>query len=107
MRATLPGVLERRSCRVLKVGRASLHRTPSGHRRAVAVDPPWVEQLRQLVEQYSTFGYRHLWALLRGRTERRVNKKAVYRVLKQKRWLVHQRSCTLRPRLGESGQSEQ
>lgn len=53
-----------------------------------------------MIQQYPTFGYRHLWALLRGQTTRRgVNKKAVYRVLRQKRWLVHQRSCTPRPRV--------
>ena len=68
-------------------------------RRSVAVDPPWVEPLRQLIQQYPTFGYRHLWAVLRGQTPHRVNKKAVYRVLRQKRWLVHQRSCTPRPRV--------
>jgi putative transposase len=83
----------------LEVGRASLHRASTVHRRPVAVDPPWVEPLRQLIQQYPTFGYRHLWALLRGQTARRVNKKAVYRVLKQTRWLVHQRSCTPRPRV--------
>jgi putative transposase len=83
----------------LAVGRASLHRVPTVPRRSVAVDPPWVEPLRQLIQQYPTFGYRHLWALLRSQTTCRVNKKAVYRVLRQKRWLVHQRSCTPRPRV--------
>jgi hypothetical protein len=43
--------------------------------------------------------YRHLWALLCGQTAHIVNKKAVYRVLKQTRWVVHQRSCTPRPRV--------
>ena len=63
------------------------------------MDPPWVEPLRQLIQQHPTFGYRHLWAVLRRQTSQRVNKKAVYRVLRQKRWLVHQRSCTPRPRV--------
>ena len=39
-----------------------------------------------------------------------MNRKAVYRVLKQKRWFVHQRAATPRPRvrgLGESGEPEQ
>ena len=99
MRATLAGVSERRSCRVLAVGRAGLHRPPAGHRRPVAVDPPWVEPLWQLIQQHPTFGYRHLWAVLRGQTPHRVNKKAVYRMLRQKKWLVHQRSGTPRPRV--------
>lgn len=63
------------------------------------MDPPWVEPLWQLIQQHPTFGYRHLWAMLCGQTPHRVNKKAVYRVLRQKRWLVHQRSCTPRPRV--------
>jgi putative transposase len=83
----------------LAVGRASLHRVPTVPRCSVAVDPPWAEPRRQLFQQYTTFGYRRPWALLRGQPTRRVNKKAVYRVLRQKRWLVHQRSCTPRPRV--------
>ena len=85
----------------MQISRARLHRVPSGPRRSVAVDPPCVEPLRQLLQQYSTFGYRHLWALLCGQTTHCVNKKVVYRVLRQKRWLVHQRSCT--PRLQVQG----
>ena len=83
----------------MAVGRASRHRVPTVPRRSVAVDPPWVEPLRQLIQPCPTFGYRYFWALLRGQTTRRVNKKAVHRVLRQKRWLVHQRSCTPRPRV--------
>ena len=99
MRAALPGVSERRSCRVLAIRRARLHRRAAPGPRRRDRDPLWLDQLRALIQQYPTFGYRHLWALLRGQTERPVNKKAVYRVLKQKRWLVHQRSCTPRPRV--------
>jgi putative transposase len=99
VRAAQSGVSERRCCRILAVSRAGWHRLRGTDRRRSAVDPPWIEQLRQLVEQYPTFGYRPLWALLRGQTARSVNKKAVYRVLKRQRWLVHQRSCTPRPRV--------
>jgi putative transposase len=55
--------------------------------------------LWQLRQQHPTFGYRHLWAMLRGQTPQPLNKKAVYRGLRQKKWLVHQRSCTPRPRV--------
>lgn len=95
----MSGVSERRGCRVLGVGRAVLHcpaREPSGRRVA---DPPWVDRLRELIQQHPTFGYRQLWALLRGQEGLVVNRKAVYRVLKVKRWLVHQRPCTPRPRV--------
>lgn len=99
MRATLSGVSERRSCRVLEVGRAGLHRPGgTGERRGTA-DPPWTDLLRQWIQQHPTFGYRRLWVLLRFQEGIVVNRKAVYRVLKEKRWLVHQRSSTPRPRV--------
>jgi len=93
------GVSERRSCRVLNVCRTGLHRPATIGRRRSAADPPGIEPLRRLIHQHPTFGYRHLWSLLRGQEGIIVNRKAVYRVLKQKRWLVHQRSCTPRPRV--------
>ena len=99
MRAARPDVSERRSCRVLHVSRAGLHRQGASRRRAGAIDPPWTESLRRLIQQHPTFGYRHLWAVLRRQEGIIVNRKAVYRVLKQRRWLVHQRSSTPRPRV--------
>ncbi len=99
MRTTLPDVSERRSCRVLEVGRASLHRSGgTGVRRGVS-DPSWTDRLRQWIQQHPTFGYRRLWVLLRFQDGIVVNRKAVYRVLQQKRWFVHQRSSTPRPRV--------
>ena len=44
-------------------------------------------------------GYWQLWALLRFGEGIRVNRKAVYRILKLKRWFVHQRVTTPRPRV--------
>ncbi|MFO0701182.1 MAG: IS3 family transposase [Nitrospira sp.] len=99
MRGTLSDVSERRSCQVLDVSRAGLHRTAASERRRSVADPPWTERLRQLIQQYPTFGYRRLWVLLRFRDGVVVNRKAVYRVLKQKRWFVHQRVTTPRPRV--------
>jgi putative transposase len=51
------------------------------------------------MEQHPTFGYRRIWAMLYFREGHKVNKKAVYRVLKVKRWFVHQRNVTPRPRV--------
>lgn len=84
---------------MLGVSRAGLHRSPRPPRRPSGADPSWLEPLRRLIEQHPTFGYRHLWALLRFQEGIRVNRKAVYRVLKLKRWLVHQRVGTSRPRV--------
>lgn len=51
------------------------------------------------IQQHPTFGYRRLWALLRFQDRIIVNRKAVYRVLKQQGWFVHQRVVTPRPRV--------
>ena len=96
---TLPGVSMRRVCRVLGFSRARL-----GARAALAAVPPRLdaalaERIQQLIEQNPTFGYRRLWALLRYVEGIPVNRKAVYRVLKLKGWLVHQRTVTPRPRV--------
>ena len=56
-------------------------------------------QLEPLIQTYPTYGYRRLWALLRFRHGRSHNRKAVYRALRLKRWLVHQRIATPRPRV--------
>ena len=56
-------------------------------------------QLQALIQQHPPFGYRHLWALLQGQMAQPVNKKAVYRILKMKRWLVHQQATTPRPQV--------
>jgi putative transposase len=84
---------------VLSVGRAGLHRMGESGGRRGGADPPWTERLRQLIQQHPTFGYRRLWVLLRFQDGIVVNRKAVYRVLKQKGWFVHQRSSTPRPRV--------
>ena len=62
------------------------------------VDELLAERIGHLIELHPTYGYRLLWALLR-KAGLRVNKKAVYRVLKVKGWLVHQRRTTPRPRV--------
>ena len=96
---TLPGVSMRRVCRVLGFSRARLR-----VRAALAAVPPRLdaalaEHIQQLIERHPTFGYRRLWALLRFRQGIRVNRKALYRVLRLKGWLVHQRTATPRPRV--------
>ncbi|MBI4001697.1 MAG: IS3 family transposase [Nitrospira defluvii] len=52
-----------------------------------------------MIQQHPTFGYRRLRVLLRVHEGLVVNRKAVYRVLKQQRWFVYQRSATPRPRV--------
>jgi putative transposase len=68
---------------VLRVSRAGLHRATRAARRRGRTEPPWLERLRYWIQQHPTFGYRRLWVQLRFRDSLMVNRKAVYRVLKQ------------------------
>ena len=62
------------------------------------LDELLVERVRRLIEKYPTYGYRMLWAMLREQGIR-VNRKAVYRVLRVKGWQVSRRATTPRPRV--------
>jgi putative transposase len=97
VRGALAAVSERRACRVLGVARSALHAPPARPRRDPERDAALERRLAELIRQHSTFGYRRLWALLR-RDGLRVNRKAVYRLLKRRGWMVHQREATTRPR---------
>ena len=85
----------RRVCRVLKFSRARLRARAVSVKVPPRLDEVLVERLRRLIERHPTFGYRRLWALLRFGEAMRVNRKAVYRVLKVKGWLVHNRALGL------------
>ncbi|WP_141654167.1 hypothetical protein [Candidatus Nitrospira nitrosa] len=82
-----------------RISRAGLHRTGSSAYARRRTDPPWTERLCEWIEPYPTFWSRRLRVLLRVRDGFAVNRKAIYRVLKQKGWLVHQRISTPRPRV--------
>lgn len=98
MREALEGASERRACIVLQVPRSAAR--PSSIRKSFApVSDDLVERIAFLIQSFSTYGYRRLWALLRKRHGMKVNRKAVYRVLKVKGWMVHQRTWTPRPRV--------
>ena len=87
----------RRICGVLQTARSVVSRRRGERRREQPVDEGLAERIKTLIVQYPTFGYRLLWAMLR-KEGIRVNRKRVYRILKRKRWLVHQRVATPRPR---------
>lgn len=95
----MPNISERQACRLLRVSRSALHRQPQEKLARATLSVDLVDQLKPLIEAYPTYGYRRLWALLRFRHGHRHNRKAVYRVLRLKRWLVHQRTATPRPRV--------
>jgi len=102
VKQALPGGSLRRICRVLHVARSRLD-TPPEKRGRRAKDSCELEGMLQLlIREHPTYGYRRLWALLLRRLGVRVNRKRIYRILKSKRWLVHQRPRTPRPRVKAS-----
>ena len=57
------------------------------------------ERIHHLIHQYPTYGSRRIWALLRFRLGLRVNVKKVYRIMRFKGWMMHQRRVTPRARV--------
>jgi len=98
VRAAFSDISERQTCRVLKVARSALHRRTIMRPLSPQLAEDLVTKLQALIQQYPTYGYRRLWALLRYREGLLVNRKAVYRALRLKRWMVHHRPRTPRPR---------
>jgi putative transposase len=97
--ATWPGLSMRKVCKVLKFPRARLRARAVIAKVTARCDELLAERIQRLIERHPTFGYRRLWALLRFGEGIRINRKAVYRILKLKRWFVHQRVATPRPRV--------
>lgn len=99
MKALVPAASLRRICSVLDVSRSSLYGEVSWPRRRRSVDEELAGRIAELIKQHPTYGYRRIWALLRFREDRKVNRKKVYRIMQMKRWMVTQRQVTPRPRV--------
>lgn len=98
----MSNVSQRRLCRVLQVPRSAWRaaRRPSRSPRPPRpLNGDLVARVAALIQAHPTFGYRRLWALLRFREGRRINRKTVYRVLQHYGRFVHQRPRTPRPRV--------
>lgn len=95
----MPDISERTACRLLQVSRSALHRLTKGKRACARFSEELVAKLEPLIQAYPTYGYRRLWALLRFWDGQIHNRKAVYRALRLKRWLMHQRIATPHPRV--------
>jgi putative transposase len=87
---------------VLQVSRSTLSASSRRQSKSRGNSEELENKLLVLIQEHPTYGYRRLWALLRHRLEIRVNRKKIYRILKAKRWLVHQRAVTPRPRVKAS-----
>src|SRR4029077_3181368 len=98
VKGIMPGVSERRVCGRLGVPRSAVRET-ARRRRAPVIDEVLAARLQRLIGKHPTFGYRRLWALLRFHEGVPINRKAVYRVLALRGWVVHHRQTTPRTRV--------
>jgi putative transposase len=97
----------RRVCRVLGFSRARLRARAVSAKVPPRLDKLLVEHIQRLIALHPAFGYRRLRALLRFSEDIRVNRKAVYRILKVEGWFVDQRVATPLPRvLGRRSRAE-
>jgi putative transposase len=99
----LPQVSDRRLSRVLGISRAAFAGTTVklAKARTPLVNGELKEHVRRLIRTHPTYGYRRIWAVLRFREGRLVNRKAVQRIIQLERWQVRKRPATPRPRVQE------
>jgi putative transposase len=72
---------------------------PGACRPVARINESLVTRITALIQRHPTFGYRRLWAILRFPDGQRITPKTVYRICALKRWGVHQRPVTPRPRV--------
>lgn len=93
---TAVAVSERRACEAIEQPRSTQRYRPQRTSDEVRL----VERMHALVRQHPRYGYRRIWALLRGEGWR-VNRKRIYRLWKQEKFKVPRRQRKKR-RLGRS-----
>jgi putative transposase len=77
-------VSKRRICQVLRVSRSALRPRRREGTSPHGVDAALAARAGTLIDQYPTFGYRRLWAMLRYRDGLLISRKAVYRALRHR-----------------------
>ncbi len=106
----MPQASLRRICRVLDVTRSTLYGAEaeegSADQTTPALQPSQddllVAQIKLLIEEFPTYGYRRICALLRKRAKLTINRKKVYRLMRQQRWMISQRETSPKPRVKKS-----
>lgn len=100
MKAFRPDVSERLICRILRVSRSSLSHRPTGSpQKSKIFEASLVAAIKKIIHDQPTWGYRRIWATLRYKQGFPINRKRVYRVLRDKGWFCNQRTRTPRPRV--------
>lgn len=106
----MPKASLRRICRVLNVTRSTLYETEAAEAAADETSQPpepsqdelLLARIKALIEEFPTFGYRRITALLRKRDKLRINRKKVYRLMREQRWMITQRETSPKPRVQKS-----
>lgn len=100
--AAMPALSERRACHTLGVNRSTVcyeRRRRTSRLRCIEAEEGLIARIFCLIRRFPTYGYRRLWAILRFVEGVKINKKKVYRILREKGWLVNQRISSPRPRV--------
>lgn len=106
----MPKASLRRICRVLNVTRSTLYRVEAeevpadttGLTSQPSQDELLLARIKALIEAFPTYGYRRICALLRKREKLTINRKKVYRLMREQRWMISQRETSPKPRVQKS-----
>lgn len=114
----MPRASLRRICRILEVTRSNVYyaeanEAPAGEldeggdtssaMTAAASQPapaePLLARIKSIILEFPTYGYRRVCAILRKRDKLTINRKKVYRLMRNQRWLISQRQASPKPRV--------
>ena len=106
----MPEASLHRICRVLDVTRSTLYgaeaeESPADETEAASQpsqDELLLARIKALIEAFPTYGYRRITALVRKRDTLTINRKKVYRLMREERWMISQRETSPKPRVQQS-----
>jgi len=106
----MPEASLRRICRVLDVTRSTRYGTeaeeaPADETEAASQpsqDEVLIARIKLLIEEFPTYGYRRICALLRTRDKLTINRKKVYRLMREQHWMIRDRETSPKPRVQTS-----
>lgn len=84
-------------CEWFGVPRSSFYYQPK--KRPTQLNRGLVEAVRQVIEEFPTYGVRRIWAVLRGRKGIKANRKAVHRIIQLNGWQKRAKPIGHRPRV--------
>ena len=86
-------------CQYFGLARSSFYyRTKVKKRRSKPLDKKLVEELRAIINENPTYGLRQLTAVLRRKLRKKINRKAVHRIIKANGWQVRKKQTGFKKR---------